>query len=359
MVGDMVLNTHLDPLRKIESRLEYKLPSHPIDTANLHLSFNSSDKQFVINGDMTSDKKVSADIYTPLNVARHLSFSGVVIQNAHNFFLNGVLKNSELSRNYDVKSTFSITPNTATSPVPMIIDIIISPKSEHQNFGMVSAKIKVNNYLDWDIRTIAEVSPNLGSTFKVNKVEYKFDTKLNVMKNGNTSFNLHLQTPRPDVKTLILDTNFLVRMNESKISVKNILNDDEKYSQIAWRMAVLEDMYGKFVLGSRKIEGSAADKELDAEMFFVKPGPEISFVNTGFDIIIDKNVWRFATNATVVVHELEESDIYFNVILPPPDMDKHDFIVKYKLIRGFEDASYFVSYNTKKSKRHYSSVGSV
>ncbi|KAL2717243.1 hypothetical protein V1478_012943 [Vespula squamosa] len=361
------LETWIELIKKLEVDILYVNTISSNNTLNLNANLMHNTNQefkFISN---YNKGVVKADIYTPLVSKKHLQFQGDVIQKNNSLYtLEGKLTNLEDLKVYDVfmntivqKNTLSsvsmqLRPQGDTTDINEINLKLIRKKYEltfiaDSRFFNASIDMNVINALNWDVRAQGRN--------KQNNTNYELTTFMNVQVNGNTSLYVHGSTPWKEIQSLTLDGNIFLTNNSGMIKANHHLNGDHYYTTLQWKLVYMIDMFGKIVAGY--VTDGHDTKDVDAQIFFRNPKRSFRNFDTGFDIDIDHERWKFGSNASIGFRNHENIDAVFVVRLPPPDNDNHRFLFSYHVNKGVQDMSYVIGYNALQAKTNYASDGSL
>ncbi|XP_043484877.1 apolipophorins [Leptopilina heterotoma] len=365
--SSVILDTWIDVIKHIEVDILYNNTMKIDSTSKLNMSLKlPSNDEYKLTGEMKNEK-VTADLHVPLG-KQHLQFEGTLIPVRENSFnLEGELKNAKVI--YKVTSSVSlekdqltiveatITPvNSATKNTKYFLTlkkekygIDLNIKSETLN-GTIS--MNCINALNWDLRSKIDTLNNM------NKYDnYQLNTFMNVQINGNATLFVYVNTPWKELTTATIDGNLLLSNNGGHVRLNQQRNNEANFISLDWKLESLNDMFIKIVGNQRYDEINT--KDVVIHLFLKSSVQAVQTVNTGFDIDIDKQLWRLASNATVTFFDQENFDVVLNASLPPPEKDDHQFLFSYHANKGIRNASYLVSYKTLRSNINYSSDGSL
>lgn len=332
---------------------------------NMSLKLPSND-EYKLTCEMKNEK-VTADLQIPLG-KQHLQFEGNLIPVKENSFnLEGELKNSEII--YKVTSTVSLEKDQLTIVEAIIIPVSSATKNtkyfvtlKKEKYGIdlniksetLNGTISMNciNALNWDLRLKIDTLNN------INKYDnYQLNTFMNVQINGNATLYVYVNTPWKELNSATIDGNLLLSNNGGHVRLNQQRNSEVNFISLDWKLESLNDMFIKIVGNQHYDEINT--KDVVIHLFLKSSVQAVQTVNTGFDINIDKQLWRLASNATVIFFDQENFDVVLNASLPPPEKDDHQFLFSYHANKGIRNASYLVSYHTLRSNIKYSSDGSV
>ena len=364
----VALETWIAPLRNIEAEVLYVNSIAQNNTGELNIIFrHSPGQEYKLNGDFKNGR-INLDIYSPVPTHEHLQFQGDVRETSEKetYEIIGDLVNVKSSDIYKVtnsinlpdgklgKIEITITPserNTKTGNVKITIKripgAILALRVDNQNFNVTTA-LNYVNALNWDTKLLVDKRKGPNGDLE----NYNMTTFMNVQSNGNTTISVEATTPWKEIKNFNLNGNLLLSNVSGHVKFNQKMNEDSSYGSLSWKLDYLRDMFGRIFAGIN-------ERSVDARVFFVNPRKAFKNVDVGFDVDIDRERWRFATNASVGVKDAENVDAVVSVRLPPPDNDVHRFLISYHSINGIQNANYAVGYNALKAKTNYASDGSV
>ncbi|XP_011308401.1 uncharacterized protein Apoltp isoform X2 [Fopius arisanus] len=204
------------------------------------------------------------------------------------------------------------------------------------------------NAFNWNI-SITTSYPRIQSSRNGEMIRYNLQAHSNVQTNGETSLYFRGDTPLRGLESLETSANLLLGSDNGDARIVHQLNDDRYQLDCAWKLAYMIDMLFR-------VNGLANDRKAGIEVFLRKATTNL---NTGFDVNVDGDRWRCATNATVSYRDSENLDGIISVKLPPPDDDNHQILVSYHANGGLRDAKYVVGYTATRAKANYATDGSI
>ena len=337
------------------------------NSALLSAHFKHHDDQYYKLDGLLKDNKIEGSVETPTQPKR-LIFNGDFTKVNDNLYqISGELTNVETSEVFQLISPIKVENGGLSS-----IDVTVTPKNlinsedqipiklrlKKERYGLffeaeskqIKSSVKMNliNSYNWDLRA---------KMIKEDDQIYSFVTFMNVQVNGNTTLYLEAQTPWEQMEKLVFDGNLLLDTATGNVRVKHQLNQDSGHVLFLWRLFYLSDMFANVAAGYQHDDVSV--KDLNAMVFFVNPKKAFKNIETGFDINVDQDKWRFATNLTVGLHNQNNVDAVLKVRLPPPNSDTHSLLLSYHTNSEHTDMSYVVGYNAIVAKSNYASDGSV
>ncbi|XP_015122764.1 uncharacterized protein LOC107045138 [Diachasma alloeum] len=214
-----------------------------------------------------------------------------------------------------------------------------------------SSALKYINAFNWGV-TLETSFPIIQSDRSPQTVQYRLEARTNVQANGNTSLYIRVESPLRGLESLETSGNLLLGGDSGDTRLSHRLNADQYQLNCAWKLAYMIDMLFR-------VQGSANERTAGVEVFLKNPRNAFTSLNVGFDVRVDEDRWRCATNATVGYRNSENFDGIISVQLPPPDNDDHQILVSYHSNRGLRDAKYVVGYTAAKAKTNYATDGSV
>ncbi|XP_031778090.1 uncharacterized protein LOC100118388 isoform X3 [Nasonia vitripennis] len=365
--ASVALNTWLEPLVNVEGSILCNNTINLDNSALLNVNFkHHKDQAYALNG-WYKEEKVQFDLETPAH-PRRLVFSGDVSKvNENVYHLAGDLTNVETSEIFHVASPIkmdnggissidmTITPKSATDvdgdkPIKLKLRTERYGLSIEGESGQMNGNVKMNliNSFNWDLR--AKLSQANGQSFD-------FATFMNVQVNGNTTLYLQAETPWKQMEKIAFEGNLLLDSETGNVRVKHQLNEDSGHVLFLWRLFYLADMYANLAAGYQK--DGVDIKDINAVVFYANPKKAFRNIEVGFDIDVDRDKWRFGTNATVGIRNQNNIDAILKVSLPPPDKDSHSILLSYHANNDHRDLSYIVGYSADLAKSNYASDGSI
>ena len=343
------------------------MKKNSISKLNLYLK-HQPNQEYKFVGELKNGT-VKADLHSPLGM-RHFQFQGDLIEISENRYkLEGDLQNAHTDTIYKIlsfitmeKDQLSTLEITATPSNNAMDDNKYVVNLNRENYG-INVQVKSHalngnlsmsctNAFNWNVRSKIETLNN------IDKYDiYQFNTFMNVQVNGNTTVYVYVNTPWQDLENAMLNGNLLLSDDGGYVRLNHHLNRDDGFVLLEWKLSYLTDMFGKIMTNHRTDEMN--NKDIDVYLFFKNPKRAFKNVNIGFDVNIDQEQWRLATNATVGILDDENVDIIVSVRLPPPDNDDHRFLISYHANKGIQDANYVIGYNAMRAKTNYASDGSV
>lgn len=287
----------------------------------------SSDELFEFSGDLinnltTDPCKVSGSVRT--DTGEISKIEATIVPGKNSRWKKTVVINY-------TKETYGFKFQTKNSPSDAVID-----------FSYV-------NILNWNAETrIYDATQQL--------VDYQLTTSVNTQENGNISVYLFGKTPWKSAESFMISGTMLVSDVTGVIQASHNFNQDKSNFEFRWGLLYMENMYTKFLLG---YDLGGAEKYIETQLFFINPKQIYRNVNVGFDVNIDRELWKFGGNATIGFFDENNIDAILSLTLPPPDADCHTVLISYHAQKETHDFKYAVGYDTKISRINYASDGSV
>ncbi|XP_014226324.1 uncharacterized protein LOC106652091 isoform X2 [Trichogramma pretiosum] len=364
MKGSIFINTWIEPIINVEAEVDFNNNLLTENSADLvaRLSHHKN-QEYKLTGRL-KDNKVDAEIDT---TGKRYVFNGDLKTISTGLFeLVGTLKNLDTDEVYDVVGPIKYENDAFSS-----VDLTISSKAagstqqptklslNREKYGIsftseshrINSSLKMNlvNPYNWDVR-VAVAPVDAGS--------YDLVTFMNVQVNGNTTLYVEAETPWPELAKLVLDGNLLLDNRTGYVRVAHRLNHEVGRCQFAWRLFYMSDMFAQISAG-RELDGSDRNKDVVATVFYANPQRAFKHVETGFDIDVDKEQWRFGTKVSVGAQDQSNVDALLTIRLPPPDADTHNLILSYHVRDEFKDLDYVVGYKSDVARSNYASDGSL
>lgn len=366
--ASITLDTWIKPLQNIQADVLYVNSIKTNDSAQLNFHFKVYPEQEAKVEANYSEGNIDVEVTRPNDPDERLKYHGKIVEiEEGQYRIDGDLMNFKLNTNYKVAGTVTMQDEKIYE---ILIDLTPRDKNskedtfaiemQRENYGLeirvdsnrtYSGKLdlKYINPLNWN--TSLELVPG-GRENPEKKHKYEFNTFMNVQVNGNTTIYVSSLMPWEEFERFQFDGNMLLSDTSGSIKVKHRLNSDTSHGLLAWKLIYLVDMYGKVVAGIN-------EKSVDGQVFLRNPKKAFKNVEVGFDVNIDEDRWRFASNATVGIVDKGKFDAVLSVRLPPPDNDHHRLLVTYHSNRGLQDTRYVFGYNAHKARTNYASDGSV
>ncbi|XP_011501595.1 PREDICTED: uncharacterized protein LOC105365190 [Ceratosolen solmsi marchali] len=367
MKGLMVLNTWLEPLIDLEGSILYDNSVHLDNTIITNAYFKYYGNQnYKLTGQL-KDGKIKTDFYMPI-YPHQLIFNGNLVKINENLYeVVGNLTDIEKSTDLQIKSSIQLENSKIISidinTIPKVVSKLenqqhsIHFKLKKEMYGLalegesqkVNGSVKMNlvNSLNWDFQ--AQLSQEHNRS-------YDLITFMNVQVNGNTTLYLRANTPWKKIKNLVFDSNLLLNSETGSAHAKYQLNQDSGYICFLWHLFYLSDMLVNVTFDHRK--DTTNTKDIKAIIFYINPKKAFKNINVGFNVNIDKDKWRFGTNASVGLLDQNNFDALLNVQLPQ-NTDMHNLLLSYHANNNYNYLSYVIGYSTDVSKSNYASDGSI
>lgn len=362
--SSVILDTWIDVINHIEFDVLYNNTMKDDNTSKLNMSLKlPSTDEYKLIGELKNET-VTADLHIPLG-KQHLQFEGDLIAvNDNSYKLEGELKNAEtivykLSSSVTLERDQLSIIETILTPVNNNTKYFINIKKEKYGINLnirsdtLNGSISMNciNSMNWDLRSKID-------TLNMEKYDnYQFNTFMNVQSNGNTTLYVYMNTPWKELNSAKVDGNLLLSNKGGNIRLSQQRNSETNFVSLDWKMDYLTDMFIKIIANQYYDEINT--KDVLVHLFLKNTKMAVQNVNTGFDINIDQEVWRWASNVTVTIFDQENFDVILSASLPPPEKDDHQLLMSYHANKGMRNASYLVSYKTLRTKVNYASDGSV
>ncbi|XP_012280436.1 uncharacterized protein LOC105699757 [Orussus abietinus] len=366
----VALETWIESLKSLEADVLFEDTVTKNDTAKLNLSLKCHPEQeYSLIGNYRSGS-INVHLNTPLRLNEHLKINALVIREDDDTYkIEGNMINEETAAVHKVKGTLKLHDQTFSSLEtqfdPTEVDASpndrITLKVRREPNGIVlemnsgflntSAIFDYANPVNWytGIKAVALKDDN--------ELIYELETFMIVQTNGNTTVHLYGVTPWEDLERVTLTGNMLLGNVSGNVKAEYELNDDAYCVDFLWKLNYMVDMLGRItaIYTSEDIES----KHIDALIFFKNPARSFRSIDSGFDVIVDRETWRLATNASIGFHDKENIDAVVTVRLPPPDNDSHRLLFSYHAIDGLHNASYVIGYNALNAQTNYASDGSI
>ncbi|XP_015599666.1 uncharacterized protein LOC107269849 [Cephus cinctus] len=321
---------------------------------------------------------ISAELLSPLIHYGHLRFIGTIKKLNHDtseqtYQVKGDIENRETSTVYEFESLVRVA-RTAELQALTSIEGKVAPKNgnkersgnqltfelREQKYGLTldiksqefdgSASYSYTNNLNWETRAKV-ITSNQNS-----RMEYRLIALTNVQVDGNTTVYVDVATPWPELKSLITRLNMLLINETGNLQLTHRLNEESSEVSLSWTLLYMLNMSGRALVSYQTPDFS---KHAVVQIFFDNPGRAFKSLNTGIDLNVDHEAWRFATNFTLGFHSLANVDAVISVKLPPPDNDDHKILCSYQANNGFQNASYVIGYTAVRARLNYASDGSI
>ncbi|KAG8042041.1 hypothetical protein G9C98_000032 [Cotesia typhae] len=362
------VKTWIAPLENIEFDVNYDNNLSRDKTLAVQSKLKYLESEYKLSGALRSNGTIDIDFEGPQDSRGFdCRFDGLLDSDNK---LTGKLINLRTSKIYNVEGLFDVTKK---DPETSKLDarITLTPENEQEEeephtinfvftrekYGMGlkvaseltngSASLSYINPLNWDVSLQAD-SPGKESEVK----KYQLNAFTSVQVNGNTSVYINVLTPWSELENFQLEGNLLLTNHSGDVRIKHNLNENNGHLNLAWKLRYLSDMF-------LKLSGGKNDKDVDVHLFFVNPQRAFRNVNVGFDIAVEKELWRCAANTSIGYRDNENIDAVIAVRLPPPNNDDHRVLVSYHAKGGIQDAIYVVGYNAAKAMINYVSDGSI
>lgn len=362
--SSIILDTWIEVIKHIEIDVLYNNTMKIDNNLKLNMSLKiPSNEEYKLISEMKNEKMI-ADLHIPFG-KQHLQFQGDLIPvNDNSYKLEGELKNHETT--YKVTSSVTLEKDQLSMIETIITSVngtkyFINLKKEKYGINLniksdtLNGSISMNciNALNWDLRSKIETLNTMN-----NYDNYQLNTFMNVQINGNTTLYVYMNTPWKELNTLTIDGNLLLSSNNGgHIRLNQQRNSETNFILLNWKMDYLTDMFIKIIANQHQDEINT--KDVVVHLFLKSLKQTIQSINTGFDINIDRELWRLASNASITIFNQENFDFVLSTSLPPPEKDDHQFLISYHANKGIRDASYIVSYKTLRTNVNYASDGSV
>nr|XP_003701542.2 PREDICTED: uncharacterized protein LOC100880818 isoform X1 [Megachile rotundata] len=369
----LALTSWIETLKSIEADVSLSNAVPTNDTASLTVRVKYLiDREYKLLGNYSAGA-IHARLYTPFVNGKEprFEFRGSASKtNETAYDLNGNLSDFASAKTHLVSGTFLLRngslhdlamiarPTTSNDPQDRLVvklkretySLSVSLDGRDGN-GTIDANFI--NYFNWDARARAEIRNESGI-----RERFLFSTFANVQVNGNTTLYVHAETPFEDIKNLSFTGNILLTNQSGDVRANGRLNEDTRYAALQWRLIYMMDMFGRLIVGYQPLN-DLESKLIDTRIFFRNPRRAFRNIDTGFDLDVDREKWKFAANATLGFRNHENIDGVFVVKLPPPYDDDHRLLISYHANGGLKDASYVIGYNAVKANTNYASDGSI
>ncbi|XP_012252389.2 uncharacterized protein LOC105683963 [Athalia rosae] len=187
-------------------------------------------------------------------------------------------------------------------------------------------------------------------------VDYQLMAFIRNQRNGNLSAHLFGKTPWKSLEQIALDGNLMFTDLGGSVATHHRFNRDSSDFRLEYYLKYMEDMFGKIIFG---YDIDNVKKHIDTQIFYKNPKKIFRNINTGFDVNVDHEIWRFGSNVTLGFVDENNIDAILSLTLPPPDKDVHTILISYHGQKELNDYKYAVGYNTIFSKSNYASDGSL
>lgn len=367
MKASVALRSWLEVLKSFEADVVYANTVPSNDTASLtaHMRY-LDDRTYRLSGNY-SGGSVEGELYTPELSEPHLLFHGNLNKsNNSRYELDGELINSQTKNTSLVSATFVRTwDETLDMDMKVLsrsgneVAFVKLLKDKHGlNLNMRSEKLNVTLWMipsitfRGDFRLRVDVLKESGELD-----QYQLDAYATTHVNGNTTLSFRGKSMMEGLRYLSCTSNMWWGNDSGSIMTHSQLNSDKFNVGLQWKLVFMVDMFGRLIAGY-EIQDHGT-KDLDAKLYMTNPGRLFRNINAGFDVNVDRNLWRFAGNSTIGFRNFENIDGVFIVKLPSPYSDDHRFLISYHANEGVADTSYVIGYNTVKAKTNYASDGSI